>query len=771
MLYFNRDQVPAPSCLSDERSRPARDMLRHVFVGFGSSISQERVDMNAVLVRDRELVGALEALFHSRCAFCESKARLLPYRLRPSEEAGPSGAAPSNYAERSHLYYTWLANAWRNLYPICEDCLPREESIYPVLGRRCGLPSDDQIESYTNSTIADWPWPIVEKPLLLDPCVKMDYRRHLSVHPGGKLTGIGQRGEFTVEHFALNRQDLVGRRKDTLRLYFDRLCDAAMGRGDAASLFDFDSMEFGGCWYLLLNDLALAVGHAGQRPQLSRNVIWRHFRSRLQPEFADILRDAHRQISAPSDMLRSGRATRYHFRGQARPISFKIENFKALEHLEINLKPHYDQHGGARSSTQTDAPGLVILGENAAGKSSILEAIALALSDTAARRDLALDASSVLLNSQWMGAPGPRRRRKGLVRVQYEDGSISDVAIQHGFPGEDTPRIPVFAYGAFRMFLKGEKKSTPSSAIRSLFEPDHPLPNPEAWLVSLAGTPLLQEVIRNLKYILAVDQKVDLIEIDEARKQCWLTMAGQDRDGKHIVVRTPFAAVSSGFRSVLGMACHIMRGLTDHDDRFSASMARTRAVVLIDEIEAHLHPKWKMQIIRGLRLALPHVTFIVTTHDPLCLRGVAAEEVRVFRRLHRELQDGELPTYVEQLEELPAMSALTIEQLLTSDLFQLHSTDSPDLEAELAKAGDLLARGRSVHGIDDDERALLAEVGDILRAQIGRSLPVGSTEVERLVQEAVETYLIERRNMPHPALAHLRTRTRDAIVSALENLG
>ncbi|TAX26552.1 AAA family ATPase [Rhizobium leguminosarum] len=771
MLYFSREQVLAPSCLSDDRSRPARDMLRQIFVEFGGSISQERVDMNAVLVRDGELVDALKSLFHSRCAFCESKARLLPYRLRPSEEAGPSGAAPPEFANRSHLYYTWLANAWKNLYPICEDCLPREESIYPVFGQRCGLPSDDQIESYTNSAIADWPWPIDENPVLLDPCVVTDFRKHLSIHPDGKLTGIGQRGEFTVEHFALNRVDLGARRAHTLQQYFDRLCDAAKGRGDAEGLFDFKSMEFGGCWYLFLNDLALAIGDAGRRPQLSLSAIWRYFRSRLQPEFVESLRDAHRQLSAPTAMPPAGRQRKSMLRGQARPIGFLIENFKALEHLEIRLKPNYDTQRAMRSGTQADAPGLVILGENAAGKSSILEAMALALSDSAARRDLALDASNVLLNSQWMGTPGPRRRRRGLVRVQYEDGTTSEVAIQRGFPGEDTVRIPVFAYGAFRMFLRGEKKPTPSSAIRSLFEPDHPLPNPEAWLVSLYGTPLLQEVVRNLKYILAVDQKVDLIEIDKARKQCWLTMASEGQDGEPVVVRTPFAAVSSGFRSVLGMACHIMRGLADNDDRFSASMARTRAVVLIDEIEAHLHPKWKMQIIQGLRDALPHVTFIVTTHDPLCLRGVATEEVRVFRKLNRQAQDEELPTYVEQLDELPAMSVLTIEQLLTSDLFQLHSTDSPDLEAELARAGDLLAKELALHPIDGEERRMLAEVRNTLRAQIGKSLPIGSTEVERLVQEAVEVYLVKRRNTPHPALAHLRTKTRDAIVSALENLG
>lgn len=93
-------------------------------------------------------------------------------------------------------------------------------------------------------------------------------------------------------------------------------------------------------------------------------------------------------------------------------------------------------------------------------------------------------------------------------------------------------------------------------------------------------------------------------------------------------------------------------------DRFSASLAFSRAVVLIDEIEAHLHPRWKMRIVTALREALPNVTFIMTTHDPLCLRGLRAGEVMVFRRIESRAPDS-LPVVVEQLEDLPDVGSLT----------------------------------------------------------------------------------------------------------------
>src|SRR3546814_20575292 len=81
-----------------------------------------------------------------------------------------------------------------------------------------------------------------------------------------------------------------------------------------------------------------------------------------------------------------------------------------------------------------------------------------------------------------------------------------------------------------------------------------------------------------------------------------------------------------------------MRGLVGTGDEKGSSLANARALVLVDEIEAHLHPRWKLRIMKGLREALPNVTFIVTTHDPLCLRGLGANEVMVLRRIQQDVR-------------------------------------------------------------------------------------------------------------------------------------
>lgn len=782
MLPFDRADYPPPACLSDERGEAARRLLADIFSTDSKMVSQTRISMREVTVEGDELDYAVERLFRGQCAFCETRDKVRAYRFRPGEEAGPASAAPARDAERSHLYYCWLINSWQNVYAICEGCRPLEPSIFPTTGSRCPLPEGSDIHSFVVEPVGSWPGRIDERPVLLDPCANDDFRKHIAALPDGSLVGLSARGDFTINHYNLNRPGLLERRAVTFRRHLAGLLHAARNRNSVSALFAFETMEHGGTWFLLLYQIALRLGGGGgARPTLSRLRIGRYYSERLtRPGVADLVEGIFEDMLAdPGEISKDRSRPAPTVHGEARPVSFTIKNFKSLENLEIRLNARQDQQSQDPVSPTIEgsapmAPALVILGENAVGKSSILEAMALVLAHANVRKDLKQDASKFMLNPAWLGGANGTKLRRGTVRVEYENNDVAEIHIRPEFPfkvGESIPRIPVFAYGAFRLFLDAEKKSRPATAIRSLFESNYVLPNPSKWLASLAGTPQFEEVARALKYILAIDQKVDIIRFDEATGECLLLTNVQRAEGQPIELGTPLSGVSSGFRAILAMVCDVMRGLIAIQDKLSASLARARAVVLIDEVEAHLHPKWKMQIIQGLRQALPNVTFIVTTHDPLCLRGLAPDEVRVFRRANRVVRSGKdvLPVQIEQVDDLPAIGTLTIEQLLTSDLFNLHNTDSPALEKDLAMAGDLLAREKK-GGVPSEQEAALGRVRDALRTQIRGALPVGSTEVERMVQDAVAEYLIKRRSTSADQLRDLRETTRAKIVKALDDI-
>ncbi|ETS32953.1 putative ATP-binding protein involved in virulence [Photorhabdus khanii NC19] len=64
-----------------------------------------------------------------------------------------------------------------------------------------------------------------------------------------------------------------------------------------------------------------------------------------------------------------------------------------------------------------------------------------------------------------------------------------------------------------------------------------------------------------------------------------------------------------------------------------------RGIVLIDEIELHLHPKWQQEVITILRTVFPNIQFVITTHSPIVL---STTETRCIREFRENSESGEL---------------------------------------------------------------------------------------------------------------------------------
>ncbi|MEO5730675.1 MAG: AAA family ATPase [Byssovorax sp.] len=92
------------------------------------------------------------------------------------------------------------------------------------------------------------------------------------------------------------------------------------------------------------------------------------------------------------------------------------------------------------------------------------------------------------------------------------------------------------------------------------------------------------------------------------------------------------SALSDGYRTHFSLVIDVARRMvqlnpsSDLDDRERGT--NTRAVVLIDEVDLHLDPSWQGRVIRGLRSAFPNTQFVVTTHSEQVLGSVGAECVR-----------------------------------------------------------------------------------------------------------------------------------------------
>lgn len=94
----------------------------------------------------------------------------------------------------------------------------------------------------------------------------------------------------------------------------------------------------------------------------------------------------------------------------------------------------------------------------------------------------------------------------------------------------------------------------------------------------------------------------------------------------------PLSQLSDGYRGVIGLVADIARRMTMMNPALEdEAILQTPGVVLIDEIDLHLHPRWQERILSDLLDLFPGIQFIVTTHAPLVISSVHRRNVRVIR--------------------------------------------------------------------------------------------------------------------------------------------
>jgi len=91
---------------------------------------------------------------------------------------------------------------------------------------------------------------------------------------------------------------------------------------------------------------------------------------------------------------------------------------------------------------------------------------------------------------------------------------------------------------------------------------------------------------------------------------------------------TPFELLSDGQRITLAMVADIARRACLLNPHLRGNvLEETPGIVLIDELDLHLHPKWQRRIIGDLRRTFPKIQFIATTHSPQLIGQVKPEEI------------------------------------------------------------------------------------------------------------------------------------------------
>ena len=107
--------------------------------------------------------------------------------------------------------------------------------------------------------------------------------------------------------------------------------------------------------------------------------------------------------------------------------------------------------------------------------------------------------------------------------------------------------------------------------------------------------------------------------------------------------------------------------MTCPDDK---RLVDNKGIVMVDEIDLHLHPKWQMTVLHTLGRTMPNIQFIVTSHSPLLVGSL--EWMNIIVMTEAEDQSSKAERIVQ------AVHGLDADQVLLTDFFGLESTRAPE---------------------------------------------------------------------------------------------
>lgn len=393
----------------------------------------------------------------------------------------------------------------------------------------------------------------------------------------------------------------------------------------------------------------------------------------------------------------------------------QLENIGPFKSLELKLAPDWN----------------ILLGDNGVGKSNILRAIAVAICGTDAQPYAARlikgneTNGSIILETDratyktelFKTTSGPAQMEIIPVRPLEAEGWLAI-----GFPALrtvswDRPKAP----GQIAKSIPTADDLLP--LVKG--DPDPRLDKLKQWIVNLdylskheqasGGSGGSYERLLNkfFDYVSLLTGDITL-ERGEVNPHTYEISVVTD-DGP-----LPLESISQGMTSLIGWVGILLQRLYEiYDD--DEDPTQRFALVLMDEIDAHLHPAWQQSLVSNLSKLFPNIQFIATTHSPLIVGGMTPEQVF---RLARD-EEGEVVQLVVEQD----MTVGRADQILTGELFGLKTTLALDEVTQEEFNHYKFLLGKSTHTAEEEETF------QELRVKLRSSIPMsGETRAEREVQ-------------------------------------
>jgi predicted ATP-binding protein involved in virulence len=268
-----------------------------------------------------------------------------------------------------------------------------------------------------------------------------------------------------------------------------------------------------------------------------------------------------------------------------------------------------------------------------------------------------------------------------------------------------------YAYGASRrQSPRGLTTDAPSQPWATLFDDNATLRNAEEWILQTdyaasKDSPLQARARWQLVRIKDLLTRV-LPDVSDLRVSTREAPGNQVRAFTEVHTAdgwVPLSSLGLRYRTMTGwmvdFASRLFERYTDLEDPLTGA-----AVCLVDEIDLHMHPRWQREVITHLTNVFPNTQFIATAHSPLVVQAARDANIVVLRREGDHVVIDNPPRSVRNWR---------LDQILTSELFELPSARPPELDALLAARDRLLAKSKLTASDRRRLEALRQEIGDL----------------------------------------------------------